>query len=250
MIRNKLSELLAERHLKISRVANDIEGLSRNTITATAQNRGKMIQLETIDKLCQYLDVGISDFFEYVPFDIDVNCDRPELIDNLKRDNFSNILTNKIKVLPFEIDLFLVKKINSKDFGTKKETYELTARVNEPFYVDVYEDDYDYSPVADIEILFGQSENSTSSYDRKKFENFISNLSNGIKEMIFNKISREINKKINSALVDEDLPEMAFNLRFTFNKFTNNKNIKEYMYLIDGDDNAKTSEICDDDLPF
>ena len=42
MIRNRLAELLAERGLKISRVATEIPNLSRNTITSTSQNSGKM----------------------------------------------------------------------------------------------------------------------------------------------------------------------------------------------------------------
>ncbi|MES4789940.1 helix-turn-helix domain-containing protein [Levilactobacillus brevis] len=70
MIRNRLAELLAERNLKISRVAAQLPNLSRNTITSTASNNGKMVQLETIDTLCQYLQIEPSDFFEYLPFNI------------------------------------------------------------------------------------------------------------------------------------------------------------------------------------
>lgn len=70
VIRNRLAELLAERNLKISRVAAQLPNLSRNTITSTASNNGKMVQLETIDTLCQYLQIEPSDFFEYLPFNI------------------------------------------------------------------------------------------------------------------------------------------------------------------------------------
>lgn len=70
MIRNRLAVLLAERGLKITRVAKDT-GISRNTITATAQNDSEMIRLETINVLCQYLSIKPGDFFEYEPFDID-----------------------------------------------------------------------------------------------------------------------------------------------------------------------------------
>ncbi|OUT06659.1 TAL effector protein PthXo1 [Lactiplantibacillus plantarum] len=62
MIRNRLAELLAERDLKISRVAAQLPNLSRNTITATASNTGKMIQLETVDTLCQFLHIEPTDF--------------------------------------------------------------------------------------------------------------------------------------------------------------------------------------------
>lgn len=70
MIRNRLSILLAERNLKITKVAKDT-GISRNTITSTAQNDGKMIQLETINALCTYLGVTPGDFFEYIPYDVE-----------------------------------------------------------------------------------------------------------------------------------------------------------------------------------
>ncbi|MCH5397381.1 helix-turn-helix transcriptional regulator [Limosilactobacillus fermentum] len=75
MIRNRLAELLSERQLKISRVANEIPNLSRNTITSTAQNSGKMIQLETINSLCKYLKITPGEFFEYIPYDIEVAVD-------------------------------------------------------------------------------------------------------------------------------------------------------------------------------
>ncbi|RGW54284.1 helix-turn-helix domain-containing protein [Limosilactobacillus fermentum] len=75
MIRNRLAELLSERQLKISRVANEIPNLSRNTITSTAQNSGKMIQLETINSLCKYLNITPGEFFEYIPYDIEVAVD-------------------------------------------------------------------------------------------------------------------------------------------------------------------------------
>lgn len=73
MIKNRLAELLAQRQLKITKVAKDT-GISRNTITATAQNDGTMIKLETIDILCNYLGVTPSEFFEFIPvlFNIDI----------------------------------------------------------------------------------------------------------------------------------------------------------------------------------
>lgn len=69
MIRNRLSVLLAERGLKITKVANETN-ISRNTITAVSQNDIKMIQLETINELCNYLRITPCEFFEYSPLDI------------------------------------------------------------------------------------------------------------------------------------------------------------------------------------
>lgn len=59
---------MAQQQRRVTELAN-ATGISRNTITSTSQNDGKMIQLETINKLCQALDVDPSAFFEYVPFD-------------------------------------------------------------------------------------------------------------------------------------------------------------------------------------
>ncbi len=69
MIRNRLSILLAERGLKITKVAKDT-GISRNTITSTAQNDGKMIQLETINSLCIYLGITPGEFFEFSEYNV------------------------------------------------------------------------------------------------------------------------------------------------------------------------------------
>lgn len=67
MIKNRLAILLAERQLKITKVAKDT-GISRNTITSTVQNDGTMIKLDTIETLCNYLNVEPKDFFDYSPY--------------------------------------------------------------------------------------------------------------------------------------------------------------------------------------
>lgn len=78
MIRNRLSELLSERGLKITKVAKDT-GISRNTLTATAQNDSRMIQYETIDTLCSYLGISPNDFFQYIPYSVSYSVQITEL---------------------------------------------------------------------------------------------------------------------------------------------------------------------------
>lgn len=73
MIRYNLNKLLGERNLKISKVFVDT-GISRSTLTKIVNNQSSMVQTETIDKLCQYLKIDVSDFFEYIPIEIDVNA--------------------------------------------------------------------------------------------------------------------------------------------------------------------------------
>ncbi len=80
MMRCNLAVLLAERGLKITKVANDT-GISRTTLTALFQNHNRGIQLETLNALCMYLGVGPKDLLDYVPFDViisDIKADFEE----------------------------------------------------------------------------------------------------------------------------------------------------------------------------
>lgn len=66
MLRCNLALLLAERGLKISKVAKDT-GISRTTLTALANSTSQGVQLETVDKLCMYLKTDVSSFFVFHP---------------------------------------------------------------------------------------------------------------------------------------------------------------------------------------
>lgn len=70
MILCNLSVLLAERHLKISKVSQDT-GISRTTLTALANNYGKGLQFDTIDTLCLYLKTTPSQLIAFAPVTID-----------------------------------------------------------------------------------------------------------------------------------------------------------------------------------
>lgn len=65
MIRNRLAEILFERDIKIVRIAKET-GISRNTITNTASNNSEMLQMNTINKICGYLEITPCDFFDYI----------------------------------------------------------------------------------------------------------------------------------------------------------------------------------------
>ncbi|MGW7931519.1 helix-turn-helix domain-containing protein [Staphylococcus xylosus] len=67
MIQSKLSLLMAERGLKISDLYEET-GISKTTLMALAENSGKGVQFDTIDKLCNYLGVTPCDFFDYAPY--------------------------------------------------------------------------------------------------------------------------------------------------------------------------------------
>lgn len=118
MIRNKLAELLAERNIKISRVAAEIPDLSRNTITKVASNSGKMLQMETINSLCQYLKVSPADFFEYLPFDINFEVEISSAV------FFDSAYGPALKDLQF--DLFIKKH----SIGSISKIFEYTGRLS------------------------------------------------------------------------------------------------------------------------
>lgn len=64
MIKCHLSRLMGERKLKISDVARDT-GLHRNTVTLLYQETATRLDLEALDALCKYFEIGVSDLFEF-----------------------------------------------------------------------------------------------------------------------------------------------------------------------------------------
>lgn len=71
MVRCNLSVLLAERHLKITKVSKDT-GISRTTLTYLANNYSKGIQYETLNTLCTYLHTTPDELISYIPIDIEI----------------------------------------------------------------------------------------------------------------------------------------------------------------------------------
>lgn len=65
MVRCHLARLMAEKKLKIVDVARDT-GLNRNTVTLLYKETAQRIDMETIDKLCEYFDCEISELLERV----------------------------------------------------------------------------------------------------------------------------------------------------------------------------------------
>lgn len=64
MIKCHLSRLMGERKLKISEVARDT-GLHRNTVTLLYQETATRVDLDAINSLCKYFNVGVGQLFEF-----------------------------------------------------------------------------------------------------------------------------------------------------------------------------------------
>lgn len=72
MLINKLNVLLTEHNLTITKMSKDT-GLSRTTLTLLANNHTQGIQFDTLNKICLYLNINPSDFFEFIPLEIAAN---------------------------------------------------------------------------------------------------------------------------------------------------------------------------------
>ena len=66
MLRNRLKILLAERNLKIKDVSNEI-GISVNTLSHMSNHRSANVSNDSLDKLCNYLGVTPTEFWEFKP---------------------------------------------------------------------------------------------------------------------------------------------------------------------------------------
>lgn len=65
MVINHLSEIMGRKRLKISDVVSGT-GLAINTVSGLYHDKVKRVDLETLDKLCDFLEVGIGDILEHV----------------------------------------------------------------------------------------------------------------------------------------------------------------------------------------
>ncbi|WP_201584319.1 helix-turn-helix domain-containing protein [Psychrobacter immobilis] len=72
MIVNHLPTLLAERRLKVADAVR-ATGVSKTTLHKIYNDQSSRIDFDTIDKLCEYLEVEVGDIFEYVREDKEKN---------------------------------------------------------------------------------------------------------------------------------------------------------------------------------
>lgn len=57
---------MGEKKLRVADVARAV-GLHRNAITLLYEETATRVDIDTIDKLCRFLDCGVKDLFEYIP---------------------------------------------------------------------------------------------------------------------------------------------------------------------------------------
>jgi len=65
VIVNKLSEIMGRKRLKVSDVVAGT-GLAINTVSGLYHDKAKRVDLETLDKLCTFLDVEVGEVFVHL----------------------------------------------------------------------------------------------------------------------------------------------------------------------------------------
>ena len=65
MILCNLPVLLAERRMKVADLIRTT-GISKSTMHKIYNEQTSRIDFETMDKLCEYLEVGVGDIFEHI----------------------------------------------------------------------------------------------------------------------------------------------------------------------------------------
>lgn len=73
MIRNNLAKLMIDRGISATQLFTDT-GIARSTISKISNNNTDKISLQTIDKLCNYLEISPMDFFDFWPYEVKIQC--------------------------------------------------------------------------------------------------------------------------------------------------------------------------------
>lgn len=225
MLRNRLASLLADRGIKISRAATELPNLSRNTITNTASNTGKMIQLEIINALCQYLGVTPNEFFEYLPFDVDIsiNSDNELIINEPDEEVFIGTIR------PFYLNLYIRKKSTNQASGITSKTFELSIISEKPININA-DDNRNLVPSTGIGLtvmLGNPPEKANYEKQKEEFDKFWNDeLTPGFQQDIRSQIISETSKymvnEIQNKLPSVDWHDFKGVVNFRFDKYFDN----------------------------
>lgn len=157
MLRSNLSILLAERDLKISELY-EMTGISKTTLLALSENKGKGVQFDTIDKICNALGVTPNEFFDYCPYIIDLRDYEDRYNENM----------------------FLELFVSNKNY-------------RKSFYMSYYFDNTSSSPVnTDNEILLTCYLSDTDAYTDTEFFSIIDTMSIAFQKQLIESIKEKI----------------------------------------------------------
>ncbi|MFC6201249.1 helix-turn-helix domain-containing protein [Lactiplantibacillus nangangensis] len=187
MISNKLATLMAERKIKATRLSSDT-GIARSTISSLTNNDSKMIQFDTINTLCQYLNVTPADFFIYSPYDVSID------IETTKVDAYSytnEVLEWEQKVQVYEADVFA--KFTKR--GQTISVVEMSAKLDSPVTHKGAEDfPLDENDEIDINIDDSSSPTFQEAWDKYFSEiELLSSLETKFRQILQEKVTAALN---------------------------------------------------------
>ncbi|WP_412921658.1 helix-turn-helix domain-containing protein [Lactococcus raffinolactis] len=150
MLRNRLAVLLAQKQIKISRMALDT-GLSRTTLTALSQNDSKRIDNDTLNTILMYLQITPNDFFNFLSYDFEVKITPSEFNFSYDKEIGNNEKNEYLSIEKGIFDLFI--RIYDK-VSTRTPVYEFKLHVEKSHkYIQIKEEyaqvDYDEWEVID-----------------------------------------------------------------------------------------------------
>ncbi|PCF86506.1 helix-turn-helix domain-containing protein [Staphylococcus intermedius] len=176
MIQSRLSVLMAERGLKISDLYEET-GISKTTLMAIAENTGKGIQFDTVDKLCNFLGVTPCDFFDYSPYIVET-----------KKSNFSEGNLEGIEIR--------IKKQNyEKDFNL-----DIYVFSGGSYDIPFKKGEFDYY----IALVLQDSEH----YTENEFYDFLSNMSISFRTDFINKLIKKVKSQLKDLVLTKQTSEL------------------------------------------
>ncbi|UTH13026.1 helix-turn-helix domain-containing protein [Macrococcus equipercicus] len=173
MIVCTLKEVMNQRNVKVSDIVRDTK-VTRPTITALYNNRSKGIQFETMEKLCNYLNVNPNQLFTVSDLEVDYSLinDLEERIGTLK------------KVVALKMD---------NGINTHTVFFDLTilATNSEDKEIIVEADHIPYDEIGFLEFIFSVNENT----DKEALE-YLNSLRGSIKNHILGTLNDGIGNSI------------------------------------------------------
>lgn len=198
MIRNRLSELLSERGLKVSRVAKDVK-IARSSLTSMVQNESEMIRYDAIDKLCNYLHISPSEFFEHTSINFEFTFDEEPKYKINSNNDFFEISTDisdafSIEFLDFEIlvdvEVDEKQKLNF-DLDIAFERIEKISNLKYRFIFEIKNED-----------------------ENMELKKYVDSLSAGLKNLLFKKLQKNLSEYVSTLIVKnvDDVEEIIANV--------------------------------------
>lgn len=66
MLKNNLSKIMGEKRIRIAELSR-LTGISQQAIIAIYYEQTKSVKFETIDKICNALEIPVGELFEHIP---------------------------------------------------------------------------------------------------------------------------------------------------------------------------------------